>query len=103
MEDCVPILGTMSSVLCWVHGFLYATTMAVVKRSKPHKVEYEAFLKRLVRAREEAGLNQSQAAERLGKPRSFVSKCELGERRVDIVECRMFAKLYGKDMQFFCD
>lgn len=88
--------------LFWVQSLLYATNMAVVKRSKPHKAEYEAFLKRLVQAREEAGLNQSQAAERLGKPRSFVSKCELGERRVDLVECKMFATLYGKDMSFFC-
>jgi transcriptional regulator with XRE-family HTH domain len=77
--------------------------MAVVKRSKQLKAEYEAFLARLIQAREEAGLNQSQAAERLGKPRSFVSKCELGERRVDLVECMMFAKLYNKDMKFFCD
>ena len=40
-------------------------------------------------------------ATRLGKPHSFVSKCELGERRVDFVELQQFAKIYGKEFSFF--
>jgi transcriptional regulator with XRE-family HTH domain len=36
--------------------------------------------------REKAGLTQRELCRRLGKEHSFVSKCELGERRVDIVE-----------------
>jgi hypothetical protein len=37
----------------------------------------------------------------MGKPHSFVSKCELGERRVDFVELQQLAKIYGKDIFFF--
>jgi transcriptional regulator with XRE-family HTH domain len=40
----------------------------------------------LVRARKDAKLTQADVAERLGKPQSYVSKYETGERRLDIVE-----------------
>lgn len=40
----------------------------------------------LVQARTEAGLSQRGLAERLGKPRSFVSKIETKERRIDVLE-----------------
>lgn len=47
---------------------------------------YEQFLKLLIEARKEADLTQVQVASRLGRPQSFVSKYENGERRLDIVE-----------------
>ena len=47
---------------------------------------YEAAIKVIVEARKEAGLSQRDLAERLGKPRSFVSKIENRERRLDVVE-----------------
>lgn len=37
-------------------------------------------------ARQEAGLTQTQLAERLHRPQSFVAKYEGGERRLDVVE-----------------
>ena len=40
----------------------------------------------LVEARKAAGLSQRDLAERLGKPRSYVSKIETKERRVDVLE-----------------
>lgn len=67
-----------------------------------HKA-YKRFLVRLVQARREAGLTQVEVARRLGKARSFLSKCELGERRVDFVELQQLAKIYRKDLAFFCD
>lgn len=57
--------------------------------------EYESFLRRLRDARRKAGLTQLEAARALGKPQSFISKCESGERRVDVVELKAFAKVYG--------
>ena len=67
-----------------------------------HKA-YKRFLARLIQARREAGLTQVQVAKRLGKAHSFLSKCELGERRVDFVELQQLAKIYGKDISFFRD
>ena len=67
-----------------------------------HKA-YKRFLARLVQARRDAGLTQVEVAKRLGKAHSFLSKCELGERRVDFVELQQLAKLYGKDISFFRD
>jgi transcriptional regulator with XRE-family HTH domain len=39
-------------------------------------------------ARSESKMTQSELAERLGLPQSFVSKYESGERRLDLVELR---------------
>ena len=41
------------------------------------------------------------SCKRLGKPQSFVSKSESGERRVDAVELRHFAKIYRKPVTYF--
>jgi transcriptional regulator with XRE-family HTH domain len=43
----------------------------------------------------EAGLRQTDLAERLGEPQSFVSKYESGERRVDFIELRYICKAIG--------
>lgn len=37
-------------------------------------------------ARQAQGLIQTEVAQRLGKPQSYVSKYESGERRLDVVE-----------------
>jgi transcriptional regulator with XRE-family HTH domain len=70
---------------------------------KGYQKSYKRFLARLVQARRDAGLTQIDVAKRLGKAHSFLSKCELGERRVDFVELQQLAKIYGKDISFFCD
>ena len=62
---------------------------------------YKAFLALLRRAREDAGLTQVQVAKRLGRPQTWLSKCELGERRVDFVELEDLAAVYGKRFEFF--
>lgn len=66
-----------------------------------HSPEYDALRRRLVQARKDAGLMQTQVADALDKPQSFVAKCELGERRVDALELAKFAKLYDKPLGFF--
>lgn len=63
--------------------------------------EYREFLHRLRLARLEAGLTQKQVAKLLNKPQSYVSKCESGERRVDVVELKAFAFLYKKSILDF--
>jgi transcriptional regulator with XRE-family HTH domain len=52
--------------------------------------DYSLFLEHLKDARKKAGLTQDQLAQLLGETQSFVSKCERGERRLDIVEVRAF-------------
>jgi transcriptional regulator with XRE-family HTH domain len=59
------------------------------------------MLRRLKEARQLAGFTQANAAATLKRPQSFVSKCESGERRIDVIELDDFAKLYGKAIQFF--
>jgi transcriptional regulator with XRE-family HTH domain len=64
-----------------------------VKKSL-YSADYEHFLQVLREAREAAGLSQMQAARKMGRLQSFVSKCESGERRVDIIELRKFCEAY---------
>ena len=66
-----------------------------------HTKRYMAFLRRLREARREAGLTQVQVAKALRKPQTWVSKYELGERRVDAVEFGDFCRLYGKPPRYF--
>lgn len=62
---------------------------------------YQDFIRRLRLARKQARMTQAEASRKLGKPHSYVSKCELGERRVDFIETLQFAKLYRKSLSFF--
>ena len=45
--------------------------------------QYGEMLRRLREARKEAGIRQTDVAEALGVNQTFVSKVELGERRID--------------------
>lgn len=57
--------------------------------------EYQALLDLLKATRVEAGISQEQLAESLNVTQSFISKCERGERRMDIVELRTWCKALG--------
>ncbi len=48
--------------------------------------KYEILRSLLVSARKDAGITQQSLAEQLGKPQSYVSKYESGERRLDLIE-----------------
>jgi transcriptional regulator with XRE-family HTH domain len=47
---------------------------------------YRALIARLVETRKQQGLSQQQLADLLGRHQQFVSRYELGERRLDVVE-----------------
>src|SRR5207237_9058298 len=51
----------------------------------------------LVRAREKAGLKQSDVAARLGLPPSYLSKIENGTRRLDVIELIQIAEAMETD------
>jgi len=65
-----------------------------------HSSEYKTVIKKLREAREAAGLTQQEAAEKLGKPQSYISKIERGERRIDVVETLEIFKHYGVNLNF---
>ena len=57
--------------------------------------EYGRFLTRLIEARRQNGLSQQQLANKLGRPQSFISKYEHGERRLDVIEFMEIARGIG--------
>jgi transcriptional regulator with XRE-family HTH domain len=48
--------------------------------------ENNKLIELLVNARDQAGMSQRQLAAALNRPRSFISRIESGERRLDVVE-----------------
>ena len=71
-----------------------------MKKSR-HSQKYRRILRLLRQLREQRGLLQSDVARRFGAYASFVSKCESGERRVDVVELAEFCKVYGISVSEF--
>lgn len=53
---------------------------------RPYSSERELFREMLKRARIDAGLTQDVLSARLGRPQSYVSDYELGQRKLDWVD-----------------
>nr|WP_245260681.1 helix-turn-helix transcriptional regulator [Mesorhizobium sp. L2C054A000] len=53
------------------------------------------LLQRLIAARKTKGATQTQVADMLGRPQSFVAKYEGGERRLDVIEFLDVAEALG--------
>ena len=70
-------------------------------RTTPHQALYDRFLEKLISAREEAGLTQREVSARMGRAHSFLSKCETGERSIEVFELLQLAQIYDKPPQFF--
>ena len=51
----------------------------------------------LAQVRVRAGITQQELARKLGKPQSFVSAYERGQRRVDVMEFIRIAQALGAD------
>jgi len=63
--------------------------------------DYRNIIEKLKKARLDASLKQSEVAQKLKKPQSYISKIERGERRIDIAELKELAKIYKKDITYF--
>jgi len=63
--------------------------------------EHKRLIARIVRARKEAGLSQVQSANLLGRSQSYMSKIELAQRKIDVIELKRFAQIYKKPMSYF--
>ncbi len=62
---------------------------------------YRLFMQLLIQERQNKGITQTQLAQKLKKPQSYVSKYENGERRLDIVEFLEVANCIGIDAAEF--
>ena len=62
---------------------------------------HDYFRALMLDARKAAGLSQRQLADKLGKPQSWVSKYEAGERRLDVLEFLDVAKVLKIDIASF--
>jgi transcriptional regulator with XRE-family HTH domain len=58
---------------------------------------YRDFLPLMRDVRISAKLSQVELAQRLGRPQSFVSKYESGERRLDVIEFIVICQAIGVD------
>ncbi|MBU4142240.1 helix-turn-helix domain-containing protein [Patescibacteria group bacterium] len=65
--------------------------------SKDHKY----IVEQLKKARKEDGLEQVEVAKLLGRTQSHISKIEAGQRRIDIIQLKEFARIYKKDIDYF--
>lgn len=64
--------------------------------SKPlHDARYKRMLDLLMEARGTKGLSQKNLASLLSQDQSYVSKCERGIRRLDVIELRDWVSALG--------
>ena len=64
---------------------------------------YGRFRALLRKIREESGLSQAALARKLGKPQTFISKSEIGERRIDFLETLDFCVACGVSASQFIE
>lgn len=58
---------------------------------------YQKLRELLTAARDEAKVTQTELARRLGRPQSFVSKYETGERSLDVIEFVAVCEALGRE------
>lgn len=69
--------------------------------NKPWDKEQLALQNLLKEIRKEAGFTQTELADQLDKPQSFVSKYEAGERKLDYLEVRTICLACGTTIAKF--
>jgi DNA-binding XRE family transcriptional regulator len=82
-------------------GYFEQCSYSVPVQREPRAIDKEALLDALREARSEVGLTQAELAARLGRPQSFVSKYESGERRLDLIELSEVCAALGISLENF--
>lgn len=66
-----------------------------------YSAEYGIFLKTIRDIRKKANITQEHLAEKLGTTQTVISKCERGERRLDVIELRAWCRALGIEFEEF--
>jgi transcriptional regulator with XRE-family HTH domain len=72
-----------------------------MRHSSTYNQDYRYLIAKLRETRLELGLLQREVCAQLGKPPSWLSKIELGERRADPIELAALAQIYKSPMGSF--
>lgn len=63
--------------------------------------DYKTFLAVLRDTRKAAKVTQEELATRIGQTQSFISKCERGESRLDVLQLRGICRALGTSLPAF--
>jgi hypothetical protein len=70
-------------------------------RTAKRQGTYDALLQLLVAAREEMDLTQRKVSKMMDRSPNFMTKCESGERSIDVMELMELALIYHKPVSHF--
>ncbi len=70
-------------------------------RTAKFQEAYDTLLERLIAAREKAGLTQHEVSKMMGRSPNFMTKCESGQRSIDVMELMELAQIYNKPVNHF--
>ena len=73
----------------------------IIMKKTLYSKEHKYLVARLRQARKDAGIDQMQVADLLDVSQSYISKIEAGQRRIDVIQLKEFAKIYKKSLNFF--
>ena len=76
---------------------------SIIMEKSIYTKDYATFLDCLRQTRKAAGITQEQLAAKIGMTQSIVSKCERGERRIDVIELRVICKAIGISLAEFAE
>lgn len=68
---------------------------------KPEVILAHAISLKLRLVREELGLTQQQAAALLKRPQSYISRCEMGIKHLEVKDLEAFCHIYKKSLSYF--
>lgn len=83
-----------------LHNFLQQLLITMSNHTV-YRLHYKIFRQLLHQVRHEMNLTQDELAKLLGKPQSYVSRYETGEKRLDIIEFKIICSALGiSDIDF---
>ncbi len=77
------------------------SVIIITLEEKVNDVKYREIGYRIAIAREEAGLNQKELAERLGISQATLSNYEKGKRRIYLPQLQKIAEALGRPLDYF--